>query len=96
MNESIQLRALDLITGEYKKKSYLELKAIEKNRTEFCYQCEGLNFSVEIHTNSTLHNILRIMISVEPDCCAGNLHGCARYYGITADNTIIENNDMSF
>jgi len=96
MNESIQLRALDLITGEYKKKSYLELKAIEKNGTEFCYQCEGLNFRVEIHTNSTLYNILRIMISVEPDCCAGNLHGRARYYGITSDNTIIENNDMAF
>lgn len=96
MNESIQLRALDLIAGEYKKKSYLDLKAIGESGIGFCYQCEGLNFRVEIHTNSTLHNILRIMISVEPDCCAGNLHGRARYYGITADNAIIENRDMAF
>jgi hypothetical protein len=96
MNEEAQLEVLNIITTEYKNKSFIELSKLGEGGIGFHYQDKELLFWIEINTNKKLQDILRIMICVEPDCLTGNMKGRARYFGVTSDNKIIENNNMAF
>jgi len=95
-NGSAQRKALDILTCEYKNKGWAGLNAIDDGGLGYYYQHEGRRFWVEVQVDKKISGVVRVCVSIKPDGFWGWAMGRARYFGVTEEDKIVENNDMFF